>query len=86
MHATIEARPKVLRVGVQELLIVFAILLLFFGAKKLPGLAGSLGTSIKEFRKAAESVGDDDEDEAKGPGSSAVDEDASNPVDRDVER
>jgi len=74
----------VLRVGVQELLIVFAILLLFFGAKKLPGLAGSLGTSIKEFRKAAESVEDGDED--RGPGSSAVDQDATDPVDRDVER
>ena len=68
--------------GVQELLIVFAILLLFFGAKKLPGLAGSLGSSIKEFRKAAESV----DDEGRGSGSSAVTEEASDPVDRDVER
>lgn len=68
--------------GVQELLIVFAILLLFFGAKKLPGLAGSLGSSIKEFRKAAESVDDD----GKGSGSSAVSDESSDPVDRDVER
>jgi sec-independent protein translocase protein TatA len=67
--------------GVQELLIVFAILLLFFGAKKLPGLAGSLGTSIKEFRKAADSI---DEDEAQG-GSSAADGETK-PVDRDAER
>ncbi len=67
--------------GVQELLIVFAILLLFFGAKKLPGLAGSLGTSIKEFRKATETPEDDTTDrDATGTdgGSSAVD--------RDVER
>jgi sec-independent protein translocase protein TatA len=86
-------------VGVQELLIVFAILLLFFGAKKLPGLAGSLGTSIKEFRKAAESVTEDDDDTA---GSSRAATDGANEradrdraerdraerdtVDRDVER
>lgn len=75
--------------GVQELLIVFAILLLFFGAKKLPGLAGSLGTSIKEFRKATES----DEDDHGGSGSSRTERTAeprsereSDPVDRDVER
>lgn len=83
--------------GVQELLIVFAILLLFFGAKKLPGLAGSLGTSIKEFRKGAES----DEDEQGTSGSSRAggksegqaerdtergSERESHPVDRDVER
>lgn len=79
--------------GVQELLIIFAILLLFFGAKKLPGLAGSLGTSIKEFRKATES----DEDEHGTSGSSKAErttertterrpERESDPVDRDVER
>ena len=79
--------------GVQELLIIFAILLLFFGAKKLPGLAGSLGTSIKEFRRATES----DEDEQGASGSTDVErgndrevgrrtERGSDPVDRDVER
>jgi len=83
---TILPRPKVLRVGVQELLIVFAILLLFFGAKKLPGLAGSLGTSIKEFRKAAESMEDEDQEPGSSAAGKAVDEDASDPVDRDVER
>lgn len=71
--------------GVQELLIVFAILLLFFGAKKLPGLAGSLGTSIKEFRKAADSA-----ENPNGPAdgsthgsTSAADADA---ADHDTER
>jgi sec-independent protein translocase protein TatA len=79
--------------GVQELLIVFAILLLFFGAKKLPGLAGSLGTSIKEFRKATESA--EDQDERGTSGSSKVERETererraerdADPVDRDVER
>lgn len=67
--------------GVQELLIVFAILLLFFGAKKLPGLAGSLGTSLKEFRKATETT----EHDAADPDATATDG-GSTAVDRDAER
>lgn len=40
--------------GPPELIIVLVIVLLLFGAKKLPELAGSMGKSIKEFRKASE--------------------------------
>ncbi len=35
----------------QELLIILVIVLLVFGARKLPDLARSLGASAKEFRK-----------------------------------
>ena len=38
-------------IGTQELLLVLAALLLFFGSKKLPELARSLGSSIQEFRR-----------------------------------
>lgn len=38
----------------QELLIVLVIVLLIFGARKLPELARSLGASAKEFRKGIE--------------------------------
>lgn len=38
------------RFGMGELLIVFLIILFLFGAKRLPEIARSLGTSIKEFR------------------------------------
>ncbi|MEX2532462.1 MAG: twin-arginine translocase TatA/TatE family subunit [Nitriliruptoraceae bacterium] len=48
--------------GGPELIIILFIVLLFFGAKKLPGLAGSLGTSMKEFRKATQAINDDDAD------------------------
>lgn len=38
----------------QELLIILLIVLLVFGATKLPALARSLGASAKEFRKGVE--------------------------------
>lgn len=38
--------------GINELLIIFAILLLLFGANRIPKLASSLGKAIKEFRKS----------------------------------
>jgi sec-independent protein translocase protein TatA len=38
-------------IGVPELLIILAVVLLVFGSKKLPELARSLGQSVKEFRK-----------------------------------
>ena len=37
--------------GVQELLIVLAIILLIFGPKKLPQLGKALGRTITGFRK-----------------------------------
>jgi sec-independent protein translocase protein TatA len=37
-----------------ELLIILLIVLLIFGARKLPDLARSLGASAKEFRKGIE--------------------------------
>jgi len=35
-----------------EIVLIVAVVLLLFGARKLPGLARGLGQSIKEFRKA----------------------------------
>ena len=58
--------------GGPEWVIILFIVLLFFGAKKLPGLASSVGTSMKEFRRASREALEDDEDtDASG---SATDE------------
>lgn len=50
--------------GVPELLIILVIILVLFGASRLPGIAKSLGSSAKEFRKGLEDDDDDDEDDA----------------------
>ena len=42
--------------GGQELLIILVIVVLLFGAKKIPDLAKGLGTGIKEFKKASADV------------------------------
>lgn len=49
--------------GAPELIIILIILLLLFGATRLPQLGASLGKGIKEFRKG---VGGSGEDEKKG--------------------
>lgn len=49
------------RIGAPELLIILVVVLLLFGAAKLPGLARSLGASAKEFRKGVDEGAGDDE-------------------------
>ncbi len=38
--------------GANELLIILAIVVILFGAKKIPDLAKGLGQGIKDFKKA----------------------------------
>jgi len=45
--------------GYQELLIILVIVLILFGAQRLPDLAKSLGSSVKEFKKGINEVKDD---------------------------
>ncbi|MGI9241210.1 MAG: twin-arginine translocase TatA/TatE family subunit [Verrucomicrobiales bacterium] len=45
-------QPTLAWLGQQEMLIIFLIVLLLFGAKKLPELAKGLGKSAGEFKKA----------------------------------
>ncbi|MFA6287525.1 MAG: twin-arginine translocase TatA/TatE family subunit [Opitutaceae bacterium] len=48
--------------GGWEVILLLAVVLLLFGAKKLPELAKGLGKSIKEFKKAS---GEEEEIEVK---------------------
>ena len=49
----------------QELLIILLIIVLIFGARKLPELARSLGSSAKEFRKGIEEGSKEDPEDAQ---------------------
>ena len=55
--------------GGWEWIIIFLVILLLFGAKRLPDLARGLGKGISEFRKAAKEVSQeiqmDDSDDSK---------------------
>jgi sec-independent protein translocase protein TatA len=48
--------------GPMELVIIFLIVLVIFGAKKVPSIAKDIGTGIKEFKK---SMKDEPEEENK---------------------
>lgn len=52
------------QLGAGEMVVILAVLILFFGAKKLPDLARSLGKSARELRKGL--AGEDDDDEETG--------------------
>ena len=51
-------------IGVPELLIVLAILLLVFGPKRLPQLGRQLGGGMREFKDSITSKDKDDDEEA----------------------
>ena len=42
-----------------DLLIILAIVLVLFGAKKLPELARGMGQAVKEFQKAKDQISDE---------------------------
>jgi len=51
--------------GPTELIIIFVILLLVFGAKRIPEIARGIGKGIVEFKKAASDIGDESSDRQK---------------------
>jgi sec-independent protein translocase protein TatA len=48
-------------VGMGELLVILVIVLVLFGAKRVPDLARSLGKSLKSFKDGLKDGMDDDE-------------------------
>ena len=51
--------------GFGEILLILLIVLLLFGAKRLPELARGLGQGMREFRKATTEIQDEIESVAK---------------------
>lgn len=58
--------------GPPEIIGILVLLLLLFGAKRLPELARSLGQGVKEFRKSVKDISEDvDESDSSPPGESS---------------
>ncbi len=51
--------------GMQELIVIFAVVLIVFGPQKLPELARSLGKGVAELKKALQGVKDQIDSEVK---------------------
>jgi len=54
-------------VGPTELILIILIIVIIFGAKKLPELGKSLGEGIKNFRKSISGKEKDEEDSSNKP-------------------
>jgi len=53
------------RLGLPEILVIVAVILLLFGGKKIPELMKGLGSGIKEFKNAAKDEQATDKKEEK---------------------
>jgi len=51
--------------GMWELIIIFGIVVLIFGATRIPEIAKSLGSAIKEFKTASKQISGDEGEVAK---------------------
>ncbi len=47
------------RIGIPELILILAVFLLFFGAKRLPEIGASIGKAIREFKRGMNQSDDD---------------------------
>lgn len=56
-------------IGTPEIGIIAGVIILLFGAKKVPELCRSLGLGIKEFKDASKNLLDDDGEKKSEPAS-----------------
>ena len=66
--------PLFAGLGTTELLIIFGVLVLLFGAKKLPELARGSGRALRIFKAETKGlIDDDDDDSTKTPEQRQID-------------
>jgi sec-independent protein translocase protein TatA len=55
-------------IGFREILLILLIILILFGAKRIPEMMRAMGQGVKEFKKAAKDIqSDDDSDSSTKP-------------------
>jgi sec-independent protein translocase protein TatA len=65
--------PLIAAPGVPEMILILLVLVLLFGAKKLPELARGSGRALRIFKAETKGLIDDDEDETKTPEQRQID-------------
>lgn len=70
------------RFGMGELLVILLLVLLLFGAKRLPELASGIGKAIKSFRRSVEG---EDEIDATPEEKKLTDKSPVTPIDKETE-
>ncbi|MBR3513388.1 MAG: twin-arginine translocase TatA/TatE family subunit [Bacteroidaceae bacterium] len=53
--------------GTPEIILIAIVVLLFFGAKKIPELMKGLGKGVKSFKDGMNGIGDEPKDDAAAP-------------------
>ena len=64
--SALDAGAPLAMIGIQELWPVALILLLLFGARKLPELAHAMGSSINQFKKGLDTEEDEEKKKVEG--------------------
>ncbi len=57
--------------GAPEIIIILVVIILFFGASKIPELARGIGQGIKEFKSATEDIDDQEIEEESSDSSNS---------------
>ncbi len=73
-------------IGTWEILLIFLVALLLFGAKRIPEIAKGLGKGITEFKRAVKDVKDEIETSVDTPPPSQPPPNATSQTDSDAER
>ena len=50
------------QIGMPEIIVIFLVVIILFGARKLPEIGSALGKAIREFKKTSKDVPDDVKD------------------------
>jgi sec-independent protein translocase protein TatA len=56
-----------MNLGTPEIILILVVILLLFGAKRIPEMMKAMGQGVKEFKKAAKEVTDDVSTSASTP-------------------
>jgi len=64
-----------MEIGWTQILLVLLIVLILFGAKRIPEVMKSMGQGVKEFKKAAKDIASDDETDSSAKPAAAAPKD-----------